>query len=108
MSTSISRKPVCGAHLFTTYWLEKWLKVKDPMTFACALHDEKYSKHISTPGGIDSSSKGIDEEFWREMGRLIKYQRNILIRGIMYVQRPVYYGLVRLYGHFLWSEKAGD
>ena len=104
---SIKDKPVCGAHLFTTYWLDKWFNVKDPMQYACNLHDQGYERHIHTKGGSSESSKAIDEAFWKEMGRLIKYQKNVLIKGIMYVQRPLYYGLVRVYGYFMWSKKAG-
>jgi len=104
----ISDKPTCGAHVFTTYWLEKWFNIIDPMTNACAIHDEAYLKHINTPGGTDKSSERIDKNFWNHMGELIKAEHSLFRKAVMYVQRPIYYGVVRFYGSLLWSYKAGD
>ncbi len=106
MST-ISDRPVCGAHYFTTWWLEHWFGIRDPMGPACRVHDSAYDEHIATPGGTHKSSKRIDIKFWKDMSRLIRWQKNPLIKVVMHIQRPLYYGLVRVYGILRWSRKAG-
>lgn len=83
----------CGYMWLSSDWLFGMFGKRDPMKEACVLHDKLFDK----PDGL--TRKEVDEIFYNAMTALIKERGG---KWWMYVQRDVYYGIVRSLGWLAW------
>jgi hypothetical protein len=83
----------CGYMWLSTDWVFGLFGKKDPMREACRLHDDLFAD----PAGL--TRKEVDDMFYRAMTVLIKEKGD---KWYLYIQRDVYYGIVRSVGWLWW------